>query len=118
MKRCCILPPCHVDTSGLCDVVAGLLLGVVGNVAGHGRSDDEAAGATLLEVVADCLGAVKGTVQVSLDDLHPVVDSAVKNTRGSSATSVGNKLETENSQHKIFSIPLELPSWTASKIPS
>lgn len=93
------LPPSHVDTSSLGDVVAGLLLRVVCNVAGHGRSDDEAASAALLEVVADSLCAVESTVQVGLDDLHPVVDSAIEDTRGSSAAGVGNELEAHTSTH-------------------
>ena len=81
-----------MDTPSLCDVVAGLLLREVGNVAGHGRCDDKRASLALLEVVADSLGAVEGSVQVSLDDLHPVVDGTVEDTRSSSTAGVGDEL--------------------------
>jgi len=81
-----------VDTPSLCDVVAGLLLGEVGNVAGHGGCDDERASLALLEVVADSLGAVESSVQVGLDDLHPVVDGAVEDTRSSGTAGVGDEL--------------------------
>jgi hypothetical protein len=47
-------------------------------VAGHRGRDDEGAGAALLEVVADGLGAVEGAVQVGLDDLVPGLDGAVE----------------------------------------
>ena len=69
-----------MNTPSLRDIVTGLLLGEVCNVARHGRCDDERASLALLEVVADSLGAVEGSVQVGLDDLHPVVDSAVEDT--------------------------------------
>lgn len=81
----------HVDAASLGDVVGGLLLGEVGDVAGHGSSDDERASATLLEVVADGLGAVEGTVQVDLDDVVPGLDGAVKDARVGGGTSVGNE---------------------------
>ena len=68
----------HVDAAGLRDVVGGLLLGVVGDVTGHGSSDDEGAGAALLEVGADGLGAVRGPVEVDVDDVVPVLLGAVE----------------------------------------
>lgn len=83
--------PGHVDAAGLGDVVGGLFLGVVGDVAGHGRGNDEAAGATLLEVSAHGLGAVEGTRQISLDDLLPVLDGAVENAAAGGAASVGDE---------------------------
>ena len=49
-----------MDAARLGDVVRRLLLREVGNVPGHGRGDDEAAGAALLEVMADGLSAVVG----------------------------------------------------------
>lgn len=55
-------------------------MGKVGNVAGHGGCDDQGAGATLFEVVADGLGAVEGAVQIGLDDLIPLVNGAVQDT--------------------------------------
>ena len=83
--------PGHVDAAGLGDVVGGLFLGVVGDVAGHGRGNDEAAGAPLLEVSAHGLGAVEGTRQISLDDLLPVLDGAVENAAAGGAASVGDE---------------------------
>lgn len=62
----------HVDAASLGHVVRSLLLGEVGDVAGHGRGDDEGAVALLLEEGADGLGAVGSAVEVDLDDLVPV----------------------------------------------
>ena len=81
----------HVDAAGLGDVVGGLLLGEVGDVAGHGGGDDEATGTALLEVRTDGLGAVEGTGQVGLDDLLPVLDGAVEDTAGGGAAGVGDE---------------------------
>lgn len=63
----------QVDAAGLGDVVRGLLLRVVGNVAGHGGRDDEGAVALLAEVGADGLGAVGGAAEVGLDDVVPLL---------------------------------------------
>lgn len=57
-----------MDAPSLGDVVRGLLLRVVGNVAGHGGGDDEGAGAALLEVGADGFGAVEGAVEVTMEE--------------------------------------------------
>lgn len=81
----------HVDAAGLGDVVRGLLLGEVGNVAGHGRRDDQRAGAALLEVRTHGLGAVEGAVQVDVDDVVPGLDGAVQDTRVSGGTGVGDE---------------------------
>jgi hypothetical protein len=81
----------HVDAAGLGDVVGGLLLGEVGNVAGHGGGDDEGAGSALLEVVADGLGAVEGAVQVDLDDVVPGLDGAVEDAGVGGGTGVGDE---------------------------
>ena len=81
----------HVDAAGLGDVVGGLLLGEVGDVAGHGSGDDEGAGASLLEVVANGLGAVEGAVQVDLDDVVPGLDGAVEDARVGGGAGVGNE---------------------------
>jgi hypothetical protein len=51
----------QVDAASLCDVVGGLLLGEVGNVAGHGGGDDERSGLALAEVETDGTGTVEGT---------------------------------------------------------
>jgi hypothetical protein len=81
----------HVDAASLGDVVGGLLLGEVGDVAGHGGGDDEGAGSALLEVVADGLGAVEGTVQVDLDNVVPGLDGAVEDARVGGGTGVGDE---------------------------
>lgn len=81
----------HVNASSLGDVVRGLLLWEVGNVAGHGRSDDQRSSTALLEVGADSLGAVEGTVEIDVDDVVPGLDGAVKNTRVGGGTSVGDE---------------------------
>lgn len=81
----------HVDAASLGDVVGGLLLGEVGDVARHGRGNDEAAGSALLEVGANGLGTVEGTSQVGLDNLLPVLDGAVENSAVCSAAGVGDE---------------------------
>jgi len=81
----------HVDAAGLGDVVGGLLLGEVGDVAGHGGGDDEGAASALLEVVADGLGAVEGTVQVDLNNVVPGLDGAVEDARVGGGTGVGDE---------------------------
>lgn len=81
----------HVDTARLGDVVRALFLGVVDDVAGHGRSDDEVASAALLEVSAGSLGAVEDTSQVGLNDLVPVLDGAVQETAARRTARVGDE---------------------------
>lgn len=68
------------------DVVGRLLLGEVGDVAGHGGRDDEGAVALLLEVSADGFGAVGGAVQVNLDDLVPGGGRSLNDTSVGSST--------------------------------
>lgn len=77
----------HVDAASLGDVVGGLLLREVGDVAGHGGRDDEGAGALLLEVLADGLGAVGSAVEIDLDDMVPVGSRAVDDTSIGGSTS-------------------------------
>lgn len=60
-------------------------------MARHGGGDNEAAGATLLEVSANGLGAVESTSQVGLDDFGPVGDGAIKDTTVGGAASVGDE---------------------------
>ena len=67
-----------MDAAGLGDVVGGLLLGEVGDVARHRCRDDEGTSAARLEVVADGLGAVERAVQVGLDNLIPRFDGAIE----------------------------------------
>lgn len=69
--------PGHVDAAGLGDVVRGLLLGEVGDVARHGGGDDQRAVALLLEDGADGLGAVGRAVEVGVDDAVPLLLGAV-----------------------------------------
>lgn len=63
--------PGHVDAPGLGDVVRGLLLGEVGDVARHGGRDDQGAVALGLEDGADRLGAVGRAVEVGVDHAVP-----------------------------------------------
>jgi hypothetical protein len=67
-----------------------LFLREIGNVTGHGGSDDQGTSATLLEVIANSSCAVEDTSQVSVDDLLPVLNGAVKDTVVGSAASVGD----------------------------
>lgn len=83
--------PGQVETASLGHVVRGLLLRIIGNVAGHGGGDDKAAGPALLEMVTNSLGAVEGTCQIGLDDLVPVLDGAVQDAAVGSAAGVGDK---------------------------
>ena len=76
----------HVDAASLGDVVRGLLLRVVGDVAGHGGGDNEGAVALLLEDGADGLGAVGCAVEVDLDNVVPVGGRAVDDTSVGSST--------------------------------
>ena len=80
-----------MDAARFGNVVRGLFLRVVGNVAGHGGGDDEGASAALFEVVADGFGAVEGAVEVGLDDFHPVFDRAVEDAGVGGAACVGDE---------------------------
>lgn len=81
-----------MNAASLGDVVRGLLLGEVGDVARHGGGDDEGAAALLLEVSADGLGTVGGTVKVDLNDLVPVGSGTVDDTLIGSSTSADELL--------------------------
>ena len=81
----------HMDAAGLGDVVRGLFLRIVGDVAGHAGGNDKAAGAAFLEVSADGFGTVEGAVEVGLDDLVPVLDGAIQNTAVGGPAGIGNK---------------------------
>lgn len=81
----------HVDAASLCDVVGGLLLGVVGDVTGHGGSDDEGASLALAEVETDGTRAVEGAGQVSLDDLVPLLHGGIEDTVVGRLASVGDE---------------------------
>ena len=81
----------HVDAASLCDVVRGLLLGEVGNVARHGGSEDERASLALAEVQANGTGAVEAAGQVGLDDLVPLLDGGVEDAVVGSLSGVGDE---------------------------
>ena len=51
-----------MNAPGFGDIVAGLFLWVVGDVAGHRGRNDEGAGLALFEVRSDRFGAVEGSV--------------------------------------------------------
>lgn len=63
-----------MDAACLGNVVGGLLLREVGNVAGHRGGDDEGSGSTFLEMCANGLCAVEGSVEIGLDDFVPGID--------------------------------------------
>lgn len=81
----------HVDAASLCDVVRGLLLRVVGNVAGHGSSEDERARLALAEVQTNGTGAVEASGQVRLDDLVPLLNGGIEDTVVGRLAGVGDE---------------------------
>jgi len=60
-------------------------------MSGHGGGDDEAAGTTLLEVCSDGLCAVEGSIEISLNNLVPGLDRAVKDATVCGPAGVGNE---------------------------
>lgn len=68
-----------------------LFLREVGNVAGHGCGDDEAAGLPLSEMQTDGSGTVVNTSQIGLNDLIPLLDRSIEDAAVGSTTSVGNE---------------------------
>lgn len=81
----------QVDAACLGDVVRGLFLREIGNVARHGGGDDETSSSTFLEVMANGLGTVEAAREVGLDDLVPVFDRAIKNATAGCTAGVGDK---------------------------
>ena len=81
----------HVDTPSLGNVVRGLLLGEVGNVAGHRCCDDKGARVALFKVRTNCLGTVEGAVEIGLNDIHPFCHNAIQDSRVGGAACVGHK---------------------------
>ena len=80
-----------MDASGLGNIVAGLLLRKVGDMARHGRRDDERSLAALSEVRTDRLCAVCRPVQVGLDHTVPILLGTIQQARirrGSGAASL------------------------------
>ena len=92
----------EVDAAGLGDVVGGLLLREVDDVAGHGGGDDEGAAAALLEVLADGLGAVRRAVEVDVDHLVPGLLGALEEAAVSGGASAVFRTLVSNND---FSIP-------------
>ena len=70
-----------MDAPGFGDVVGGLFLREVGNVAGHGGRDDKGAGLALAEMMAYGFGAVKCTSQICINDFLPRPDTCVQDPR-------------------------------------
>lgn len=68
-----------------------LFLGEVGNVAGHGCSDDEAAGLPLSEMQTNGSGTVVNTSQIGLDDLVPLLDRGIEDAAVGSTAGVGDE---------------------------
>ena len=80
-----------MDAPGLGDVVGRLFLWEIGNVAGHGGSNDERAFAASFEVMADSLCAMEAAGKIRLDDFLPVFHRAIKDPRIGGAASIGNE---------------------------
>lgn len=70
-----------MNAAGFGYIVRRLLLGEVGNVAGHGSRNNKGSAALLLEVRADSLCAVGSTIQVDLNDLVPSGRSSINDAR-------------------------------------
>jgi len=81
----------EMDAACFGDVVGGLFLWVVGNVTGHGSSDDQAASLAFSEVKTNGSGAVESSIQISLNDFVPCLDSAVQDARIRCASGIGNE---------------------------
>lgn len=78
-------------------------------MAGHGRSDDQAASSTLAEVQTDRTRTVEGAGQIGLHNLLPILDAAVENAAARSPARVGNQdvnlAEIRNNIfHKLFHV--------------
>ena len=63
----------------------------VGNMAGHGSGDHEAAGAAFFEVVADGFCTMEATGKIGLDDLVPIFDGAIEDTAVGSTAGIGDE---------------------------
>ena len=80
-----------MDAASFGHIIRSLLLRKIGNVARHGRRNDQGPGVALLEMRADGLSAVEGSVEVGLDHVVPLLDAGVEDTGVCGATSVGNE---------------------------
>lgn len=67
-----------MDAAGLGDIVARLLLRVVGDETGHGCGNDQGPRLALAEMQPDGAGAVGASVQVGVDDFLPLLDGSVE----------------------------------------
>ena len=99
----------HVNAASLGDVVRGLFLRVVDDVAGHGSGDDERSVTLLLELGTDGLSTVGGAVKVNVDDLVPLLGSTVDNAGISSRTSAGMLLDKCSSWRRQLNFGLTWP---------
>jgi hypothetical protein len=68
-----------------------LFLREVGNVTGHGGSDDQAASAPLSEMKTNSPSAVECSVQISLDNLVPCLDGAIQDTGVGGTAGIGDE---------------------------
>ena len=66
-----------MDAPSFGNVIGGLFLGKVGDVARHRGRDDEGSGFALAEVVAHGFGAVECAGQVGVDNFLPRLHACV-----------------------------------------
>lgn len=80
-----------MDAPGLGDVVARLLLRIVGDEAGHGRGDDQGPRLALAEMQAYGAGAVSASVQIGIDDFLPLLDGGIEDAVVGGFAGVGDE---------------------------
>ena len=69
-----------MDAASLGYVVGRLLLWVIGDMAGHGRRNDEGTRLALAEMQSDSPSAIKSAREVGIDDLIPRLDGRIQDT--------------------------------------
>lgn len=105
-----------MDAACLGDVVGGLLLREVGDMAGHGGGDHKATGAAFLEVVTDGFCAMEATSKIGLDDLVPIFHGAIEDTAIGSTASIGDEgIDLVGSALAMGALILEDPKGTLPK---
>ena len=80
-----------MNATSLGNVVGGLFLRIIGDVARHGGGDHKRAGAALLEVVPDGFGAIEGAGKIGGNDFFPVMNRAVKDAGVGGTAGIGNE---------------------------
>lgn len=80
-----------MNATSLGNVVGGLFLRIVGDVARHGGGDHKRAGAALLEVVPDGFGAIESAGEIGGNDFFPVMNRAVKDAGVGGTAGIGNE---------------------------